>query len=579
MTKLLKYFKGYGAVALLAPAFKLLEASFELFVPFVVARIIDYGIGTGNRAYAFRMSLVLVLLSFVGLISTVIAQYFAAKASVGFASKVRTALFSRIQSMSYTELDRAGTSTLITRMTSDINQLQSGVNLTLRLFLRSPFIVFGAMIMAFTIDFRSALIFVGMIAVLSVIVFGIMLISIPLYRRVQDSLDGMTAITRENLTGIRILRGFCKEDDEKREFAAAAERLRRGQLFVGRISALMNPLTCLVVNVSVILLIRSGAFRVDSGAITQGQLVALYNYMAQILVELIKLANLIITITKAAACADRVADVITSGDGERSGGKRLPQDVSTSVPKVEFRGVSLRYDGSAEDSLHGITFSVMPGETVGIIGGTGSGKTSLVNLIPAFYECTEGEVLVDGVNVTECDIDSLRKRIGIVPQRAVLFKGSIRDNLLWRDPRADDAELMSAAADAMADDVIKSKDGGLSAHVEQSGRNFSGGQRQRLTIARALVGHPDILIFDDSSSALDYATDAALRRSIANLPYTHTTFIVSQRTSSIMHADRIIVLENGVPVGIGTHDELYRTCDTYREIHDLQFREAVSENE
>lgn len=575
----MRFFKGFGVIALLAPAFKLLEATFELLVPLVVERIIDYGIGMGDKAYSVKMSLVMVLLSFVGFVSTFIAQYFAAKASVGFAANVRSALFSKIQSMSYTDLDREGTSTLVTRMTSDINQLQSGVNLTLRLFLRSPFIVFGAMLMAFFIDARASLIFLLMIVALSVIVFGIMLISIPLYRRVQGNLDTMTASTRANLSGVRILRGFCKEDDEKREFSVIAERLKGAQLFVGRISALMNPLTYFIVNFSIIFLIRAGAVRVNSGALTQGQLVALYNYMSQILIELIKLANLIITITKAIASAERVADITSGDSGERTGGISLCETGNAALPKVEFRGVSLRYAASDEDSLKNISFSAMPGETIGIIGGTGAGKSSLVNLIPAFYECTEGDVLIDGVSARECDIKTLRAKIGIVPQKAVLFSGTIRDNLTWRSPDATDEELLLAADRAMARDVIESKTGGLSARVDSSGKNFSGGQRQRLTIARALVGNPEILILDDSSSALDYATDAALRRSVASLPYPHTTFIVSQRTSSVMDADRIIVLEDGRAVGIGTHEELYDKCETYREIHDLQFKKAVSENE
>lgn len=569
MTKLFKYMRGYVKETILAPAFKLLEASFELFVPLVIAQIIDYGIESRDLGYILSRCIILVILSLVGFAAAVSAQYFSAKAAVGFAAKVRSALFSKITDMSYSDLDRAGTSTLITRMTSDVNQLQSGVNLTLRLFLRSPFIVFGAMVMAFTIDFKSALTFAVMIAVLCVIVFGIMLITIPLHKKVQGSLDDVTLKTRENLTGVRILRAFCKEDEEISSFNKSTGILEKAQRVAGAISALMNPLTFAVVNFSIIALIYAGAIQVDGGAISQGQLIALYNYMTQILVELIKLASLIITITKAVACGQRVSSVVFADTGERDEGKTAKTDLS--APKVEFRNVSFRYAGASDDSLKNISFSVKHGETVGIIGATGSGKSTLVNLIPAFYECTEGEILVDGINVKESNLEELREKFGIVPQKAVLFRGTIRDNLRWRREGASDDELMRAAELAQAKDVIESKSARLDASVEQNGKNFSGGQRQRLTIARALVGEPEILILDDSSSALDYATDAALRSSISSLPYKHTMFIVSQRTSSIMHADKIIVLEDAEMVGFGTHKELYETCETYREIHDLQF--------
>ncbi len=569
MLKLLRYMRSYIKEAILAPAFKLLEASFELFVPLVVAQIIDRGLETGDTSYILSRGLILVLLSFVGFAAAVVAQYFSAKAAVGFAAKIRNVLFSKITSMSYSELDKTGTSTLITRMTSDVNQVQSGVNLTLRLFLRSPFIVFGAMVMAFTIDFESALTFAVMIGALSVVVFGIMLISIPLHRKVQENLDSVTSKTRENLAGVRILRGFRMEERESEDFKKSTAALEKAQKFVGRISALMNPLTFAIVNLSIIALIYVGGVKVDSGDISQGQVVALYNYMTQILVELVKLASLIITMTKAAASGQRISQVLESSAGERVGGtvtRNTPE-----LPKVEFRNVSFRYAGASEDSLSGLSFKAYAGETVGIIGATGSGKTTLVNLIPAFYDATEGDVLVDGVNVKDADLEKLREKFGIVPQKAVLFRGSIKENLLWRKKDASDAELMTAADTAQCADVIRKKSGELDAHVEQNGRNLSGGQRQRLTIARALVGEPEILILDDSSSALDYATDAALKNALKDRLDGVCTFIVSQRTSSIMHADKIIVLEDGCPVGIGKHAELYESCTAYREIHDLQF--------
>ena len=569
MLKLLRYMRAYLMEAILAPAFKLLEASFELFVPLVVAQIIDRGLGTGDTSYILSRGLVLVLLSFVGFAAAVVAQYFSAKAAVGFAARIRNVLFSKITSMSYSELDKTGTSTLITRMTSDVNQVQSGVNLTLRLFLRSPFIVFGAMVMAFTIDFESALTFAVMIGALSVVVFGIMLISIPLHRKVQENLDSVTSKTRENLAGVRILRGFRMEERESEDFKKTTAALEKAQKFVGRISALMNPLTFAIVNLSIIALIYVGGVKVDSGDISQGQVVALYNYMTQILVELVKLASLIITMTKAAASGQRISQVLESSAGERVGGTATRN--TPELPKVEFRNVSFRYAGASEDSLSGLSFKAYAGETVGIIGATGSGKTTLVNLIPAFYDATEGDVLVDGVNVKDADLEKLREKFGIVPQKAVLFRGSIKENLLWRKKDASDAELMTAADTSQCADVIRKKSGELDAHVEQNGRNLSGGQRQRLTIARALVGVPEILILDDSSSALDYATDAALKNALKDRLDGVCTFIVSQRTSSLMHADKIIVLEDGCPVGIGKHAELYESCTVYREIHDLQF--------
>ena len=575
MLKLLKLMRDYKKETVLAPAFKLLEALFELFVPLVIANIIDYGIPASNTGYTVKMSLVLVFLGFIGFAASVIAQYFSAAASVGFASKVRRALFVKIQQMSYSELDRAGTASLITNMTSDINQLQSGVNLTLRLFLRSPCIVFGAMIMAFTISPRLALIFTAMIAVLSVIVFAIILGTVPLYKKVQASLGSVTRRVRENLGGVRILRGFCLEQSEEGRFAEDADKLHKAQNYVGRFSALMNPLTYVVVNAAIILLIGRGAIRVSSGSLTQGELVAMYNYMTQILVELVKLANLIITMTKAVACGQRITAVMDDVNGERNDGD-VPVSVS-GTPKVEFKNVSFRYAGAGDDSLKNISFTVNTGETVGIIGATGSGKSTLVSLIPAFYTSTEGDVLIDGVNVKDADVKKLRRKFGIVPQQSTLMRGTLRDNLNWRDTSVTDTDIMISAAAAQATDVITSKDGGLDALSEQYGRNFSGGQRQRLAITRALVGDPEILIFDDSSSALDYATDAALRDAVAALHHEHTTFIVSQRTSSIMHADKILVLEDGALIGMGTHNELYETCPAYKEIHDLQFKSGKGE--
>lgn len=570
MNRLFVYLKDYKKETILGPLFKLLEASFELFVPLVVASMIDVGIKTGDTGYIIRMCLVLISLGVIGLVCSITAQYFAAKAAVGFVKKIRHALFRHIQSLSYTELDTLGTSTMITRMTSDVNQVQNGTNLTLRLLLRSPFVVFGAMIMAFTIDWQAALVFVVTIPLLSIVVFGIMLVSIPLYRKVQSRLDRLLGITRENLTGVRVLRAFCKENEEIAEFETRNEDLTGVQKFVGRISALMNPVTYLIINFAVIALIWTGAIRVEAGILTQGMVVALYNYMSQILVELIKMANLIINITKAVACGNRIAAVfdITSSQEQTSVSPETKKD----APLVEFRDVSLQYKNAGEDSLSDLNFTAAAGETIGVIGGTGSGKSSLVRLIPRFYDATRGAVLVQGADVRDYPLDELRGMIGIVPQKAVLFQGTVRDNMKWGNPEATDDEIWDALASAQAQEVVESKEGGLDFVIEQGGRNLSGGQRQRLTIARALVRRPRILILDDSSSALDFATDAALRKAIRELPYSPTVFLVSQRASSIQYADRIIVLDDGCPVGIGTHEELLESCGVYREIYNSQFR-------
>lgn len=570
MNKLFVYLKEYKKETILGPLFKLLEASFELFVPLVVASMIDVGIKTGDTGYIIRMCLVLIALGVIGLVCSITAQYFAAKAAVGFVKKIRHALFRHIQSLSYTELDTLGASTMITHMTSDVNQVQNGTNLTLRLLLRSPFVVFGAMVMAFTIDWKAAMVFVVTIPLLCIVVFGIMLVSIPLYRKVQARLDRLLGITRENLTGVRVLRAFCKENEEIAEFEERNEALTGVQKFVGRISALMNPVTYIIINLAVVALIWTGAIRVEAGILTQGMVIALYNYMSQILTELVKMANLIINITKAVACGNRIASVfeITSSQQQASASPEKPE----SAPEVEFRNVSLQYKGAGEDSLSGLSFSVRPGETIGVIGGTGSGKTSLVNLIPRFYDATGGEVLVRGANVQSYPLEELRSMIGVVPQKAVLFQGTVRENLKWGNPDATDDELWDALASAQAQEVVESKKGGLDFEIEQAGRNLSGGQRQRLTIARALVRRPRILILDDSSSALDFATDAALRKSIRELPYSPTVFLVSQRASSIQYADKIIVLDDGEAVGIGTHEELLRDCAVYQEIYNSQFR-------
>jgi len=566
LKKLLPFLKPYIKESILGPLFKLLEASFELLVPLVVAAVIDTGIAAGNTVSIWKMCGVLVLLGLIGMVCSITAQFFSAKAAVGFATRIRQALFTHIQTLSFGTLDRIGTSTLITRLTSDVNQVQSGLNLTLRLLLRSPFVVFGAMIMAFTIDVPSALIFAVTIPVLCVIVFGIMLVSMPLYKKVQAQLDKVLGATRENLTGSRFIRAFRMEEAAEETFDERNESLTTLQRYVGRISALMNPVTYIIINIAVIVLIHKGALRVETGIITQGALVALYNYMSQILVELVKMANRIIQLTKAAACAKRIGDVL-----ETKPGQTFPEadaEADNAAPAVEFRHVSLRYGGAGDDSLTDIDFSVPAGSTVGIIGGTGSGKSSLVSLIPRFYDVTAGEVLVNGVNVQDYTASSLRGKIGYVLQKALLFHGTIRENLRWGNPDASDEELLEAASLAQAGDIVAKK--GLDHEIEQEGRNLSGGQRQRLTIARALVRKPEILIFDDSASALDLATDAALRRAIGEIPYHPTVFIVSQRTSSLQHADQILVLDDGALVGKGTHEELLASCEIYREIHQSQ---------
>ena len=567
MRKLLKYMRGYGKECVLGPLFKLLEASFELLVPLVVAAIVDTGIGNNDRGYVVKMCMVMILLGFVGFGCAVTAQFFAAKAAVGFATRLRHAVLKRIMGLSYTQIDTVGTSTMITRMTSDINQVQNGVNLTLRLLLRSPFVVFGAMIMAFSIDFDAALTFAGLIPVLCVVVFGIMLITMPQYRRVQAALDKVTAATRQNLTGVRVLRAFTMEAAEIDSFEGSTADLQHRQQKAGRISNLMNPLTLVAVNLAVVLLIQVGARKTDAGILTQGLVIALYNYMSQILVELVKMANLIITMTKAAACAGRVQNVLEIGQAQENG----TRDGASLSGKVEFRNVTAKYEGAAEASVEGISFTALPGQTVGVIGGTGSGKTTLINLIPRLYDAFSGDVLLDGVNVREFDLVSLRRSIGIVPQKSVLFQGTIRKNLCWGKADATDAELWAALETAQAYEVVKSREGELDAPVEQGGANFSGGQRQRLAIARALVRKPSILILDDSASALDYATDAKLRMAIRNMEHPPTTFIVSQRAASVRYADQILVLDDGRLVGIGKHDQLLETCTVYQEIYYSQF--------
>ena len=571
--KLLKYIKSYKKECVLGPLFKLLEALLELFVPLVIASIIDNGIGNSDQGYVVGMVFVLVGLGVVGLAFSITAQYFAAKAAVGFSSRVKHELFRHIESLSWTEIDGIGTSTLITRMTSDMNQIQNGVNLTLRLLLRSPFVVFGAMIMAFTINVQAALIFVAAIPALSVVVFGIMLWCIPLYKKVQSKLDKVLGITRENLTGVRVIRAFCKEEDEIQNFTARNDELTAAQKFVGRISALMNPLTYVIINLAIIWLIQTGAMQVNEGSLSQGDVVALYNYMSQILVELIKLANLIISLTKSVACGNRVQAIFEIHSSQEVSDDR--SEHGSSGYAVEFRNVSLKYANAGADSLTDMNFAVKRGETVGIIGGTGSGKSSLVNLIPRFYDATNGEVLIGGRSANSFEPEELRMKIGVVPQKAVLFKGTIRENMQWGKSDATDAEIMEAARTAQAADVIDGK-GGLDYEIEQGGKNLSGGQRQRFTIARALVRKPEILILDDSASALDFATDAALRKSIREMDSKPTVFIVSQRTSSIQHADKIIVLDDGRIVGIGKHSELLETCPVYTEIYNSQFKkEAV----
>ena len=587
MKKLLIYLKDYKKETVLAPLFKLLEASFELFVPLVMAAIIDNGIANGDRGYIGRMCLVLIALGIIGLTCSITAQYFAAKAAVGFAAQMKHALFAHIQSLSFTEMDTVGTSTLITRMTSDANQVQNGVNMVLRLFLRSPFIVFGAMIMAFTVDVKAALVFVAAIPLLSLVVFGIMIITTPMYRKVQGGLDAVLGITRENLTGVRVLRAFNKEESEIRRFEDTNNTLAQMQKAVGKLSALMNPVTYIIINGAVIALVWTGAWQVENGAITQGEVVALVNYMSQILVELIKLANLIVTITKAIACGNRIQSVFelqpsltdpAAQTGQKDAaaasapsGNAGAASGRTAVPAVSFEHVCLTYKNAGAESLTDIDFKAWPGQTIGIIGGTGSGKSSLVNLIPRFYDATKGRVLVDGRDVKDYPLEELRGKIGMVLQKAVLFQGTIRENLLWGKEDASDEELYRALEISQARDFVEEKDGGLDAYVAQGGKNLSGGQRQRLTIARALVRKPSVLILDDSASALDYATDAKLRMAIRDMEEGPTVFIVSQRAASIRHADQIIVLDDGEVAGIGTHEQLLENCAAYQEIYYSQF--------
>lgn len=611
MRSLLIYLKDYKKESILAPLFKMLEASFELLVPLVMAAVIDVGIAESDRSYIIKMCLVLIALGLIGLVCSITAQYFSAKAASGFGTGVRHALFECIQNFTYTEMDEIGSSTLITRMTSDVNQTQSGVNLVLRLFLRSPFIVFGAMIMAFTVDVKSALIFVVVIPVLSVVVFGVMLITMPLYRKVQSHLDSVLLATRENLTGVRVIRAFNKEDEERERFESENQALTDAQKFVGRISGLMNPLTYIIVNGGIIALIYVGAVRVDIGDLTQGETVALINYMSQILVELVKLANLIITVTKAVACGNRIAAVLavrpdmesgtlTWQEAETRGQEAVQTDVAqidavqtdvaridaaqtdvartdAAVPLVEFDQAALTYKGAGAQSLGGITFRAYRGETIGIIGGTGSGKSSLVNLIPRFYDADRGTIRILGHDIREYDIEDLRAHIGVVPQKAVLFKGTIAENLRWGSAEATDADLEEALEISQAKEFVSRKAGGIDFQVEQGGRNLSGGQKQRLTIARALVRRPEVLILDDSASALDFATDAALRSAIRTMKGNPVVFIVSQRASSIQYADQILVLDDGELAGAGTHSELLESCPAYQEIYYSQFpKEAVS---
>lgn len=576
MKRLMMYLKDYKKESILAPLFKLLEAFFELLVPLVMANIIDYGISNRNMGYIGKMGLLLLLLGVVGLASSITAQFFAAKAAVGFSTQLRQALFDRIEDLSFTDIDKAGTSTMITRMTSDVNQVQSGINMTLRLFLRSPIIVFGAMIMAFTIDVKCALIFVVAIPLLSVVVFGIILSTIPMYKKVQSKLDQVLGITRENLTGVRVIRAFHQEAKESDRFRENNEALSAMQIFVGKISACMNPVTYIIVNGAIIALIYTGAVQVNIGNLSQGEVVAIINYMNQILVELVKLANLIVTMTKALACAERVASVFDIGaDAAYVGAQdqKLADKVDKSAPFLDFKHVSLTYQGAGAPTLQDMNFTVNRGDTVGIIGGTGSGKTSLVNLIPGFYPATEGEILLEGRDIRTMSDEELRGRIGVVPQKAVLFKGTIRSNLQWGKPDATEEEMWKALELAQASEVVDGKPGKLDATVAQNGKNFSGGQRQRLTIARALVRNPEILILDDSASALDYATDAKLRAAIRTLEDKTTTFIVSQRASTIRHADKIIVLDDGEIAGMGTHDELLKDCTVYQEIYYSQYPE------
>ena len=571
MKQILKYLKEYKKECICAPLFKLLEASFELIVPLVMAAIIDNGIAASDKPYIWKMGGVLVLLAAVGLISSVTAQYFAAKAAVGFSTKLRHILFEKIESLSFSKMDTVGTSTLITRMTSDINQVQSGVNLVLRLFLRSPFIVFGAMAMAFTVNVRAAMVFVVTIPLLSIVVFSVMAASLPLYKKVQSSLDTVLSHTRENLEGTRVIRAFNKQNDEIDSFNRDNELLTNMQQVVGRISALTNPLTFIIINIATIAVIVSGGKQVYAGILTQGEVVALVNYMSQILVELIKLANLIVQVTKAVACGNRIADVLSIPS-------KLPEKnpkligAKEGAAEVEFDHVCMTYEGAADETLTDISFTVQKGQTIGIIGGTGSGKSSLVNLIPRFYDATKGTIRIQGNDINDYDAVQLRDKIGVVMQKAVLFAGTIADNLRWGKNDATEEEMWKALDIAQATEVVKGKEGGLDYMIEQGGKNLSGGQKQRLTIARAVVKDPDILILDDSASALDFATDASLRAALKGMHGDKTIFIVSQRTSSIQFADNIIVLDDGQMVGFGPHEKLLETCETYKEIYDSQFK-------
>ncbi len=573
MKKVFYYLKGYAVQSILGPLFKLGEATLELFVPLVVARIIDVGIPNSDKNYIIKMGLILLGLAFAGLLMSVTAQYFAARASVGCVTKMRSALFAHIQTLSYSDLDSLGTSTVITRMTGDMNQIQTGLNIGLRLLLRSPFVVLGAMVMAFTIDTREALIFAGAIPILATVIFGIMLAGIPLYKKTQGKLDSVLRLTRENLTGVRVIRAFGREKEETARFVGSNNALVAIQEFAGKIAAVLNPATYVIINAAVIILIYSGAVKVNAGTLTQGETVALYNYMSQILIELIKFASLIISITKAAACANRVSDILDMSPSFEGGDVIGGSDTDEAV---RFENVYLKYNETGGDALEDISFTLKKGQTLGIIGGTGAGKTSVVNLIPGFYHAAKGNVYVDGVNVNDWNQNSLKDRIGVVEQKATLFSGTIRDNLKWGDENATDEEIMSAARTAQAEDVINSKESGLDSVIEQGGKNLSGGQRQRLTIARALVKKPEILILDDSSSALDFATDAKLRKAIASIKDT-SVIIVSQRTSSIKHADVIAVLDDGRLAGLGTHSELLENCPVYKEIYDSQYKKAGEE--
>ena len=576
MRKLLIYIRDYKLESILGPLFKLLEACMDLIVPLVMAYIIDKGIGGNDKGLIVRLCLLLVGLGFVGLTFSITAQFFAAKASVGFIKQVKHAVFAHIQRLSFLDIDRVGSNTLITRLTSDMNQIQTGVNLTLRLFLRSPFIVAGALVMAFTIDVEIGILFVITIIILSAVIFGVMYWCIPKYRDVQSALDKVLGKTRENLTGVRVIRAFCKEDEEIRDFEKSNKFLTNLSKRVGTVSSLMNPLTYVIVNIGIATLIYKGAIRVEAGALTQGQIVALYNYMSQILVELVKFATMFLNITRSVACGNRVQSILDIEPGMKEVDITTTDSDKMDESIVEFSNVSLNYNGklspdSEENALNNINFAVKKGETIGVIGGTGSGKTSLVSLIPRFYDASEGEVRVKGRNVTDYSFKELRKTVAVVLQKASLFKGSIRDNIKWGNENATDEEIMEAVRIACAEDVVNSKEGKLDFIIEQEGRNLSGGQKQRLSIARALVGKPEILILDDSSSALDYATDLALRKGINALEYKPTVFIVSQRTSSIMQADKIIVLDDGDMVGMGKHEELLDSCEVYKEIYNSQY--------